>query len=74
MSCMLIRELFSAYLDNALSLDKKKRVDEHIKVCSACNSELQQLKSMINILNNIENPAAPAGFSAELLNKIRHLR
>jgi Ca-activated chloride channel homolog len=45
-----IKELFSAYLDQELSLDQQRQVEEHLEKCASCRREFNALHKLQNTL------------------------
>ena len=50
LSCDVIQDLISLYIDDLLSDDSKNIVDEHIKTCTTCKSYLEEISEPIEIL------------------------
>ncbi|MCX6012457.1 MAG: zf-HC2 domain-containing protein, partial [Chloroflexi bacterium] len=43
MDCTKVRKLFIGYIDNALNISDREKVDLHISMCSECRSEMEAL-------------------------------
>ncbi|MGH7400598.1 MAG: anti-sigma factor family protein, partial [Candidatus Rokuibacteriota bacterium] len=56
------REWLSAYLDEALALDERRRVEAHLATCAECRHELAGLRQTIALLHRVEPVRAPVGF------------
>ncbi|MGL4763055.1 MAG: zf-HC2 domain-containing protein [Sarcina sp.] len=50
LSCDVIKDLISLYIDDLLSDDSKNIVDEHIKTCETCKLYLEEISEPIEIL------------------------
>lgn len=53
MNCREVQELLSAYLDGYLGSAEKKELEEHLKSCNKCFSELETLENTIQLLNSL---------------------
>lgn len=65
------------YIDKQLSAEEEIAFEKHIEECEKCKKELEEAKSMINIVNSLklmEVPAANINFSSEIINKIKKER
>jgi anti-sigma factor RsiW len=72
MKCENISDLFAGYLDNELSGEERRRVDEHIASCSRCRLELEGLASMKRDLSEaLKLRADEAGPSTNIWEKIK---
>lgn len=49
--CNELTYKFSAYLDNELQDSEKKRIEEHLAVCSHCQSRFHELKKASDIIS-----------------------
>ncbi len=47
-------ELLSAYADGELPQDKRREVEEHLKICEHCRRELEKLKKLEGIMGKIK--------------------
>jgi hypothetical protein len=59
MRCEEVQPLLSAYLDRELDEVQLKSVFEHLKTCSACSLELQQLNFVDGYLSKLTLPTKP---------------
>jgi len=46
MVCKKIRKELSSYLDNEVSLNKRAKIEKHLKGCTSCSYRLVQLKKI----------------------------
>jgi len=58
MICINSGILLEGYLDNELSADETRQLENHLKTCSECRKELESLKLLKDILKN-EKPVDP---------------
>lgn len=54
MKCDMPHELLSGYLDGELSDVQKKQVEEHLKKCTRCQKELEELRQLDEYVRTIE--------------------
>lgn len=68
-----INDLMSAYLDNELSYDERKKVEEHINHCSECYGLYENLSLMNNNLTEtFQSIEPPKGFEKRVMEEINH--
>lgn len=65
-----VREQFSDYVEGALDLGARKKVDDHLATCAACTTELAQFRSTLGQLGNLRTKA-PGSFLNDIQNQIR---
>jgi len=63
-ACEEIRELLNAHLDGELSVEDRRRVEEHLAACEACRRELAGTERVWRALGVLES-IQPAGDLAE---------
>jgi Putative zinc-finger len=66
-SCAEIRELFSARVDDALSVEERAQLDAHLATCADCVQEWQRFERAVSLLRATEPARAPAGFVDRVL-------
>ncbi|HOV24964.1 MAG TPA: zf-HC2 domain-containing protein [Pseudobacteroides sp.] len=64
--CEDIRELISEYIDGDMSGDLLSEFEEHISSCEDCRNELNDVKSIIAMLNDTPDEDLPLNFKDEL--------
>jgi hypothetical protein len=69
-SCFDARENICAYIDNELDADERRSFDEHIRDCMDCRRELEEMKRIIRLCNELPQLELPPGFKAELHEKL----
>jgi predicted anti-sigma-YlaC factor YlaD len=67
MQCTEIRQLISSYIDDQLGLDEKKAFAIHIRNCSTCREELEEVQSVHELFTSAERFTAPYGFTARVM-------
>jgi Putative zinc-finger len=53
-------KLFSAYLDDALTLPLRVSVDEHLNACPVCRARLAEMRALKLRLSTLSRPVAPS--------------
>ncbi|MGM0602570.1 MAG: DUF4349 domain-containing protein [Bacillota bacterium] len=54
-----IKELLPLYIDKGLREDEMRKIDEHLKNCSSCRAEVEDLKNNLNYLKKSSKIKAP---------------
>ena len=70
MNCRKAQNLISEHLDNMLSPDTAKQLEEHLQICPHCSSELQAMKENIQNLKDLPKIEADENFLKEVRAKI----
>lgn len=73
MKCADVRDLLSAYVDDALDAEQRARLTDHLRDCPACAAELQELKQTIALVQELDEIEPPAEFRTELRQRLRRL-
>jgi len=74
MDCNELVELVTAYLDGSLDTDERARFDMHLLECDGCENYLQQFRSAVDILGEIDRETLDPAFRDRLLNAFRDWR
>lgn len=59
MNCADYQRRFSDYLDALLSSEQKAQLEEHLRGCVSCHSQLRSLQQMLHALHMMERPKSP---------------
>jgi hypothetical protein len=70
MDCKRTRELLSEYLDDALSVDVKVRLEDHLAGCPACAEDLESLRRVVAGVRGLGKVAAPEDFLGGVMSGI----
>jgi len=70
MSCNEICDKLSLYIDNELSDEEMRQMEEHLKSCENCQKELEEYKDLISILNSLPDEEPPEGYCERLHEKL----
>ena len=73
MSCNIIEDLLPLYVDDMVSEDSRKLVEEHLKECPACRKMQEEMvkENRLSAVGNRSNSAKTSKTEAEPLKKIR---
>jgi len=66
-----VRDRLTEYLEGDLSLDRRALVDAHLDACDACNGELDQLRTTIQLLRSLPDVEPPALLVPDVMRRIR---
>ncbi len=70
MECNEIRDNLSLYIDDELSEEEKKALEEHLDNCPECLKELEEYRIIIKALNELPDEEPPAGYCKRLHEKL----
>ncbi len=70
MNCKEAKELFSDYLDRRLTLSRLALIREHIKICSACAGELEELRETVAMIGSLDEIEPEPDYLAQVNRKI----
>lgn len=73
MHCQDVIEMLSPYMDGALDTADHEVIQAHLACCPSCRSEWEELTLSIGLLQELPELTPPAGFRAELMEKIDQL-
>jgi hypothetical protein len=71
MICNDINNLLPAYLEDILSPEDKKCVEEHLRTCSLCRRNVVHLKKTDDLLHTLEEVEPPPFFEQRIMAAIR---
>ena len=72
MKCLKAKQLIQEYLDQHISEEEKKDLEQHIQICSSCREEFKKWEhffSDVKILS--EKESLPAGMTQSIMNQIQ---
>jgi hypothetical protein len=64
--CPQAKELFSPYLDGAVTGTQMRGLQQHLSACAACEKEYELLRGTQQLLANLSRPKAPADLGLKL--------
>jgi len=71
MNCQWVQQNLSAYIDNELSIDQKKLVDNHLSLCNQCKSEFDRLFMAWDALSLWEDKRPPLHLKKTILRAVK---
>lgn len=71
MDCKDFQVYGSAYIDNMLSKEEELDFKNHIKKCTDCNIAFENMKTVVESVNMLEEVELPTNFSNELHDKLQ---
>lgn len=70
MNCTKFIDEISMYLDNMLDAEEKTDFEKHLDTCKTCSIEFNNLKIMLECVNEIEEIDLPSDFEAALHDRL----
>ena len=74
LTCHEVIDLLSNYIDDALSPDERRRVDEHLALCDGCETYLEQIRETIRLSGGLAEEQVPEEEKVALLAAFRNWR
>jgi hypothetical protein len=71
MECSSVREKLSAYLEDAVPREERVLIEEHLKSCAECRSDLADLHKTINHIKGLGEVEPPAWMTQKIIAKVR---
>ncbi|MEN6623252.1 MAG: DUF2275 domain-containing protein [Smithella sp.] len=69
-NCKAIKNNLPLYLDNSLSSNDKKIIEEHLKSCPNCTKAMDQLQKAKKLVNNLPEVEPPAWFKQKIMAEV----
>jgi Putative zinc-finger len=54
MKCDLVQDRLSAFIDNEVGVDEQLRIEQHLKTCESCRSQVSQFLAIGNLMRQSE--------------------
>lgn len=70
MNCNEISDKLSLYIDDELSSEEMKQVEEHLNSCENCQKVLDEYRNLISVLKNLPEEEPPEGYCERLHEKL----
>lgn len=70
-SCKDFENKLSLYLDNVLTAEDKRMVEEHLKSCAKCSAALADLQKVKAVTNNLSEVEPPPWFKQKVMAQVR---
>jgi anti-sigma factor RsiW len=74
LTCHEVIDLLSSYIEDALSPDERRRVDEHLALCDGCETYLEQIRETIRLSGMVDEEQVPEEEKTALLAAFRQWR
>ncbi|HHW03107.1 MAG TPA: hypothetical protein GXX35_09900 [Thermoanaerobacterales bacterium] len=74
MACETYRELIDKYVEGLVTLDEKEALEEHIKICAECRSEVEDIGRILRAFNSFESVDLPDDFMPSLHERLLKLK
>jgi anti-sigma factor RsiW len=74
MKCQVVREMLSEYFDDELVQEQKGMIDLHLRDCSACSKEFEELLAVHGLFASAERFPAPYGFSTRVMANLKETK
>ena len=71
MNCKEILSRLHAYVDGEVPARLMREMEEHLGVCPLCRSQIERIRQVEEILDNMSVPPLPEGFSARVMAEAR---
>jgi anti-sigma factor RsiW len=71
MNCHKVLVRLHAYLDGEASGKLKLEIDEHLRECPSCRGQVEHIRQMGDVLDNLSVPPLPDGFAARVMERAR---
>ncbi len=71
MECEEFRERLHAFVDGECSSRLETRMAEHLQSCDDCRRHVTATRDLVGLLEGVETPPVPEGFSREVLRKVK---
>ncbi|MCK0473767.1 anti-sigma factor [Halalkalibacter sp. APA_J-10(15)] len=63
-------KLIQAYLDEEITSEERKQLNEHLAECEECRRRVQELKKTIAFVQSSSHIAAPSNFTSAVMNQL----
>ncbi len=70
MNCRECKEKISLYIDNELTDKEAAKFEEHLRECDNCRIEFENIKSIVETVNNMPLEKLPEGYCEKLHDKL----
>ena len=74
LTCREVVEQVTEYLDHALPIEVRNRLEQHLLICSPCVAFVEQHRSLLRVLGALASPDAHATSKAKPLEMFRKLQ
>jgi anti-sigma factor RsiW len=71
LSCQELVELVTAYVEDAMPSEERKRFERHIETCDGCGQYLEQMRTTIRLTGQLTREAVSPEAERDLLSAFR---
>lgn len=71
LTCHEVVDLITDYLEDALSAEDRRRVEEHLDACPDCPNYVEQMRETIRLTGRVTEEQIPEEQKAKLLEAFR---
>ena len=71
LTCHEVIEIITDYLEGALPVDDRRRVEEHLAICDGCTTYLEQMRETIRLTGMLTEEQIPENQKRDLLEAFR---
>ena len=71
MTCFVAKNLLSEYIDGALAVGRCRELEGHLGSCESCQTELQEIRTIRRILQELPEEQAPPEFVEALMARVK---
>jgi predicted anti-sigma-YlaC factor YlaD len=71
LSCQELVEIVTDYLEERLTPEDRRRVEEHLAACEGCRNYLDQMRETIRLVGRLDEGSIPAPMREQLLRAFR---
>ena len=71
MNCKKVLSRLQAFVDGELPAKVMSEIEEHLGSCPACRSQVERIRGIGDILDNLSVPPLPEGFTARVMAEAR---
>jgi len=74
LTCQELVELITSYLDDALTSEKRQRLERHLTYCHGCRAYLEQMRVTLRLVGRLSTEDIPDDLRDGLLAAFHSLR
>jgi anti-sigma factor RsiW len=67
MNCKKVLSRLQAYVDAEMPVKQRSKTEEHLNSCAICRSQFEQIRAIGDILDTLNVPPLPEGFSVRIM-------
>lgn len=74
MNCKKTKHIIQQYFDHQLTQLERSHVEEHVKGCAACRTEMEAYRGMFSLLGELDRESVPAHFEDAVISRVMAVR